>query len=126
MFGSFAFSIWIGIGSFGLITNIKKQINSTFSINKKEVNSILAVILFMVMPMSMGITDYYEHDRSKRFEAWDYAYNLLNSCDLNGILFTNGDNDTFPLWYLQYVEKIRTDVKVVNLSLLNFLVILNN
>ena len=116
----FAFSIWIGIGSFGLIANIKKKINNIFSINRKEINTILAIILFMVMPMSMGITDYYEHDRSKRFEAWDYAYNLLNSCDLNGILFTNGDNDTFPLWYLQYVEKIRTDVKVVNLSLLNF------
>ena len=116
----FAFSIWIGIGSYGLITNIKKQIKNNFNINKKEVNSILAIILFIAMPMLMGITDYYEHDRSKRFEAWDYAYNLLNSCDSNGILFTNGDNDTFPLWYLQYVEKIRTDVKVVNLSLLNF------
>ena len=108
----FAFAIWIGIGSYGLISEIKQK----FHFNSK----IVALILLISMPMMMGFKDWYEHDRSNRYEAWDYAYNLLNSCEPNGILFTNGDNDTFPLWYMQEVEEIRQDVKIVNLSLLNF------
>tara|TARA_Y100000768_G_scaffold160267_2_gene119806 strand:+ start:702 stop:3770 length:3069 start_codon:yes stop_codon:yes gene_type:complete len=108
----FAFSIWIGIGVFGILSELNKRFNI-----KSLVPSIL---LLCIMPILMGITDWREHDRSQRYEAWDYAYNLLNSCEPNAILFTNGDNDTFPLWYIQEVENIRKDVKVVNLSLLNF------
>jgi len=114
----FAFSIWIGIGCYGLIDFLTKKSQKIYDNENNKIY--LSILLMIFMPLLMGYKDYYEHDRSQRYEAWDYAYNLLNSCDENGILFTNGDNDTFPLWYLQYVEKIRTDVKVVNLSLLNF------
>ena len=113
----FAFSIWIGIG----LSYILNKIKNSFE-NKNIANFIsipMIVLIFIGMPINMLATDYNEHDRSKNYVAWDYGYNLLNSCEENGILFTNGDNDTFPLWYLQEVEGIRKDVKVVNLSLLN-------
>ena len=113
----FAFSIWIGIGLSSILYKIK---NSFENSNIATFISIPIIALtFLAMPINMLATDYNEHDRSKNYVAWDYGYNLLNSCESNAILFTNGDNDTFPLWYLQEVEGIRKDVKVVNLSLLN-------
>ena len=77
------------------------------------------VVLLAVIPINMLAKNFESHDRSGRYIAWDYSYNMLQSCEPNAILFTNGDNDTFPLWYLQEVEEVRTDIRIVNLSLLN-------
>ncbi|MGF1671699.1 MAG: protein O-mannosyl-transferase family [Balneolaceae bacterium] len=109
----FAFSIWVGIGGTALLDLIKEKINKRFA-----AYGTLGIMLLAV-PFWMGSQNWFHHDRSERYVARDYAYNLLNSVEENAILFTNGDNDTFPLWYLQEVEGVRTDVRVVVLSLLN-------
>ena len=113
----FTFSIWIGIGLAAMLEKVKNFVENN-NISSIILSSFL-IIIFIFMPMKILATDYFEHNRNDNHVAWDYGYNLLNSCEPNGIIFTNGDNDTFPLWYLQEVENIRRDVKVVNLSLLN-------
>lgn len=77
------------------------------------------LVVLPLLPIMPGSVKYFEHDNTKNFIAYEYAWNILAGCDRNGILFTNGDNDTFPIWYLQEVEKFRRDVTVVNLSLIN-------
>lgn len=115
----FAFSIWVGIGFAGIMEFIK----DLFFKDKKELKPILYyatfIVLLLVVPGRMLAVNYHQHDRSGNYVAWDYSYNMLMSCEPDAILFTNGDNDTFPLWYLQEVEGVRTDVRIVNLSLLN-------
>ncbi|MFC1484654.1 protein O-mannosyl-transferase family [Candidatus Neomarinimicrobiota bacterium] len=113
----FAWSIWIGIGAGGILELLSKQIKES-SLLRIALPGTIGLLL-LIMPGVMLFANYHQHDRSGNYVAWDYSYNLLNSCKENGILFTNGDNDTFPLWYLQEVEGVRKDVRVVNLSLLN-------
>lgn len=110
----FAFSIWIGIGVTGIIDFLKSYIKE----NPVAAYAVVGLTL-LASPVWMGYQNWDDHDRSGRYIAPDYAKNLLNSVAPNALIFTNGDNDTFPLWYAQEVEGVRTDVRIVCLSLLN-------
>ena len=113
----FVFSLWIAIGIRGMLDEVKARVqNPRFA--ALAVGGTLLVTALLI-PARMFQTNYYTHDRSKNWFPRDYAYNLLQSCEQDAILFTNGDNDTFPLWYLQDVEGVRRDVRVVCLSLVN-------
>ncbi len=112
--GSFyAFAFWIGLGVLAIYDFLEKKMNQTASAIAATVACLLAV------PTIMAKEGWDDHNRSTRTIARDFAANYLNSCAPNAILFTNGDNDTFPLWYVQEVEGIRTDVRVICLELLN-------
>jgi hypothetical protein len=111
--GSFyAFSMWIGLSVLFFFDLIQKYTSQVIA-------SITATGLCLIVPTIMAKEEWDDHDRSGRYIARDFAANYLNSCAPNAILFTNGDNDTFPLWYAQEVEGIRTDVRVICLELLN-------
>ena len=85
----------------------------------ESAKAVWIVFILMAVPILMGFEGWDDHSRAKRSTGVDFAKNYLNSLAPNAILFTNGDNDTFPLWYAQEVEGVRTDVRVCNLSLLN-------
>ncbi|MGB0839914.1 MAG: hypothetical protein ACPGXL_07230 [Chitinophagales bacterium] len=108
----FAFTIWLGIGVIALYDILKS------SLKNGKTAAMAAVGLCLVVPLIMGFQNWDDHDRSDRFAARDFAANYLNTCAPNAIIFTQGDNDTYPLWYAQEVEGVRRDVRIVNLSLL--------
>ena len=111
--GSFYFfAIWLGLGVMSIAEGLRTYLKADILRNG------LVVGLSLLVPVMMGVKSWDNHDRSNRFHSVDFAKNLLNSCAPNAILFTGGDNDTFPLWYVQEVEGFRTDVRVCNLSLL--------
>ncbi|WP_430811847.1 MULTISPECIES: glycosyltransferase family 117 protein [unclassified Carboxylicivirga] len=111
--GSFyAFSIWIGLGVLAIVNGVKRFMPGSVAA------SLATTLSLVLVPGIMASENWDDHDRSDRYVARDLAHNYLNSCAEDAILFTNGDNDTFPLWYAQEVEGIRTDVRVCNLSYL--------
>jgi len=112
--GSFyAFAFWIGL-SVLYINDLLKNI-----IKNETLRPLIITVVLLFIPALMIAEGWNDHDRSKRYFQVDGAKNILNSCDSNAIIFTGGDNDTYPLWYAQEVEGFRTDVRVCNLSLLN-------
>ncbi|RMF61077.1 MAG: DUF2723 domain-containing protein [Calditrichaeota bacterium] len=114
----FAFSLWVGIGAGAIMELVLDSVRESLFLRRLAV--VLTIVLLVVaVPYNLFSDNFDSHDRSGNYVAWDYSYNILQSCEPNAILFTNGDNDTFPLWYLQYVKGVRPDVRVVNLSLLN-------
>lgn len=110
--GSFyVFAIWIGFGVYSLYESAKKYLAP------KIAGPVLISGCFIAAPVIMGFQNWDDHDRSDKYTAVAMAKAYLSSCDKNAILFTIGDNDTFPLWYAQEIENFRTDVKIVNTSL---------
>ena len=110
--GSFyVFAIWIGIGVYAIYDLLKNYLQPKFA------GPIVLASTMLGAPLLMASQNWDDHDRSGKFTAIALAKNYLNSCDKNAILFTIGDNDTFPLWYAQEIENVRTDVKIVNTSL---------
>ncbi|WPR71818.1 DUF2723 domain-containing protein [Flavobacterium sp. NG2] len=110
--GSFyVFAIWIGLGVYSLYESLQTYLAP------KIAGPIIISACLLAGPVIMASENWDDHDRSGKYTALSMAKAYLNSCDPNAILFTIGDNDTFPLWYAQEIENIRTDVKIVNTSL---------
>lgn len=112
----FVFALWVTLGIRGIIDLIQQHLTATHA--RSATIGMLACTTILI-PGRMLQVNYFTHDRSKNWVPWDYSYNILQTCERNAIIFTNGDNDTFPLWFLQDVEGIRRDVRVVCLSLAN-------
>jgi hypothetical protein len=112
--GSFyAFAIWIGMGVAGMFQVLRTKF-------KANLSAIMATLLSLVaVPLLMASQNWDDHDRSGRYTARDIARNYMNSCSRDAVLFTVGDNDTFPLWYVQDVEGVREDVRIINMMLFN-------
>jgi hypothetical protein len=111
--GSFyAFAVWIGLG----VLMVKELLSK--SINQATAASLATIVCLLAVPALMASEEWDDHDRSNKVIARDLAKDYLESCAPNAILFTFGDNDTYPLWYAQEVEGIRKDIRVINYSLL--------
>ncbi|HNW72558.1 MAG: DUF2723 domain-containing protein [Bacteroidales bacterium] len=107
----YAFAIWIGLGVIPLVNWLRKKLSENLSV------ILVFGLTLILVPGIMAKENWDDHDRSGKYACRDFASDYLKSCNSQGILFTNGDNDTFPLWYAQEVEGVKTDVRVVNLML---------
>lgn len=105
------FGCWMGIGAAGLIVSAARSASHALA------GPVVAACC-LILPLGLLDSNYFSHDRRGDTIPYDYAYNILQTCEPDAILFTNGDNDTYPLWFLQHVEGVRTDVRLINLSLI--------
>ncbi|MGV9003070.1 glycosyltransferase family 117 protein [Flavobacterium sp.] len=110
--GSFyVFAIWLGFGVYAIYEKATQYVKS------KLIGPAIIAVCLLAAPVLMATQNWDDHDRSNKYTAIAMARNYLESCDQNAILFTIGDNDTFPLWYAQEIENIRPDIKIVNTQL---------
>lgn len=110
--GSFyVFAIWVGFGAYAIYETVVKYLQPKIAV------PLITAVTLLAAPVLMAKENWDDHDRSNRYTAIAMAKNYLNSCDKNAILFTIGDNDTFPLWYAQEIEGVRPDIKIINTSL---------
>jgi len=114
--GFHAYAMWIGLGMAFAVQWIRESFEAPAT---QGIATAAATGLLTLQPVLLAMNLWFTHDRSHNYIARDYAYNMLATLKPNSFMFTNGDNDTFPLWYIQQVEGFRKDVRIVNLSLLN-------
>jgi hypothetical protein len=110
---TYAFAVWIGLGVLMVSDWLRKLLKQGAAAPVAA-----TIITILAVPVLMACQNWDDHDRSQKSIARSTAYNVLSSCDSNAILFTVGDNDTYPLWYMQEIEGYRQDVRIINLSLL--------
>jgi len=115
--------LWVGFGVYGVISFVRSRLSTRFL---TPVTAVMILVFITLVPAALltgraesGIPNYLIRDRSRDNAAHEFAVNVLESCGANAILFTHGDNDTYPLWYVQHAEGFRRDVSVINLSILN-------
>lgn len=102
------FAMWVGVGAFAIVERLRSNVPALAG---------ALGVLTAVVPINMASQGWAIHSRAGNYMAFDYAYSILQSAEPNAIIFTNGDNDTFPVWYLQDVAGVRRDVRIVNLTL---------
>ena len=113
----YAFAIWIGIGTAGIASCAEKRLSKN---HHKKIFILNSKFLILLAPLLLAVGNWSDHDRSHCHSVHDIAMNHLQSCDHGALLFTYGDNDTFPLWYLQQVERQRTDITLHNINLIGY------
>jgi len=114
--GFYFFAVYIGIGAISILNELR-TVFARGSLRTPA--TVTACVVFLCFPAFTLKRHYFTHNRSRNHTCAEYARNMLVCLEPNAVLFTNGDNDTFPLWYIQEVEGYRKDIRVVNLSLLN-------
>ena len=109
-------ALWMGVGAAGVVQWFSRAMRDRGIVHAAA--PVVMGVALLLLPGVITARNYHDHDRTGNLLAHDYAYNILQTCEKDAILFTNGDNDTYPLWFMQYVKQVRPDIRIVNLSLI--------